>query len=142
MKGVEQELSTLLLHFLQLGLLVIGCLSIFLTYISYNFVVYGYDLKRESYILGDALLSSPCLTVIENNQSVKALFSESKLDVLEADPSCIKYPNGKIIVTLLDNSKEWEIILGTFNNRESANFTIAVKLNSNDIKTAKMVVFA
>ena len=66
MKGME-ELSEDFLKLLQMALLVVGVLSIFFIFISYNFTVSSNEADREAYVLGDALLSEKCLTYMSNN---------------------------------------------------------------------------
>jgi hypothetical protein len=132
------ELTEDFLKLLQIAFLVVGVLSIFFIYINYSFTVASNDAEREVFMLGNSLLSSECLTVIRNGELMKALFSQNKLDTL--DPSCIKYPNGKVNITLLDYSRSWKIIFSTPTKNKEAKFYVVVKLDSGDIVPAEMVV--
>lgn len=132
------ELTDDFIKLLQIAFLVVGSLSIFMIFINYNFTVYSNEAEREVFILGDALLSSKCLTVTYHDKPVKALFSQDKLDTL--NPLCIEYPKGKINIDLLDNSMNWEITLSAPSEDEKVSFDVVVKLNSGDIKPAKMTV--
>ena len=139
-----EELSEDFLKLLQLAILVVGVLAIFFIFISYNFTVVSNEAQREAYLLGDALLSDACLAHVSDNKPVKALFTENKLDALEADPSCINYPNGKVDILILDcgglPNCDWSIEIGPHGIDEQAIFHTAVRLNSGDVKLARMTV--
>jgi len=144
MKGME-ELSEDFLKLLQLAILVVGVLSIFFIFISYNFTVLSNEAQREAHVLGDALLSDVCLTYTSDNKPVKALFTENKLDAAQSDPSCVKYPNGRIDILILDcggyPNCDWSINIGPHDIGEQAIFHVAVRLDSDDVKLARMTVF-
>jgi len=128
--------SELFFRLLQLAFFVGGALAIFFTFLSYNITVYASGAEREAFILGNTLLSSQCLT----ESDTKGLFSEQKLEDMETDSSCLNYPNGNVIVKLLDSSDEWNFVLGTFDKGKEATFSVSVKLNSGEVKPANMVV--
>jgi len=136
------ELTEDLMKFMQIGLTVLGVLTIFLLFINYNVKIIHNDARREAYYFGDYLLGSKCLALTDNDNVLKSFFSESKLDAVAANPSCIKYTNGMVEIKLLDGTKNWtfEMIVGGTYKLESANFTIAVEMNDGSIKPAKMGV--
>jgi hypothetical protein len=139
-----EELSDDFIKLVQMGLLVVGVLSIFFIFISYNFNVLSNDAEREAYTLGDALLSDVNLAYMGNGIPVKALFLESKLNAVEADSTVIKYPNGKIDIVLLECSGnpncDWSIVIGPSSKGAQAFFYVAIRMNSGNIKMASMTV--
>jgi len=134
------ELTEDFIKALQLALFVIGVLGIFFVFISYNITVEATNAEKEAFVLGDVLLSSQCLTV----SNTKSLFSESKLEDMQIDSSCIKYTYSKVNVTLLDGSKIWSFRLGSSTSSVGidARFIVLVQLKDPpyEIKPASMVV--
>lgn len=131
MKG-QSELTATFVKLVQIGLVIVGALAIYFTYIQYQIFVYFNALERESYVLGDALLSSNCLT------EEKGIFIQSKLDSF--DINCLNYPKGKFKISSSSYLKEIE-----FQHQESYNinttFDAVIKLNTGQIEPAKLEVF-
>lgn len=138
------ELTENFLKLLQIAFIVIGLLTIFLIFIQYSVTVIHNEAKREAYVLGDALLASECLALTNNGNVVKALFSKEKLDIIESDSSCIKYPNVKVDIELINCGTHpncgWSFELNGPYKGEDANFILAIKMNDNSIEPARMVV--
>jgi len=131
------ELTEDFLRALQLALFIIGVLAIFFIFISYSITVYASDAEKRVFVLGNILLSSPCLT----DSNVKSLFSNKKLDQMVIDSSCINYPDGSVSVTLLDGSTSWIFNFGTSTLGKKARFAVNVKnMTTSEIKPAEMVV--
>lgn len=140
------DLSELLIKLMQLSLMVVGILIIFFMFISYNVNVYNEDLEREAYVLGDYLLSSRCLTEMDNSNVIKSLFLETKIDAVKNDPSCINYENGNISIKILNcvppPNCDWNFELkpgATYQNK-SAQFIVAVKRTDGSIVPANVMV--
>lgn len=126
------------LKLVQIALVVVGALSIFFTYVSYNILIKTNEANREATLLGNILLASDCLTY-QNNVG---LFEESKLIAMSANSSCLKYPYGSVSIDLVDviPSQNWdfEVNAPVLNGEE--NFYISVKLNDGKVEKALMVV--
>jgi hypothetical protein len=139
------ELSEDFIKFIQIGLTVVGILTIFLLFISYNLNLLHDKIEREVYVLGDYLTASRCLASIDGNNVIKGLLEEAKLTAIESDPSCINYPNGMVNVSLINcgsGSCKWNFELnpGTTYVGKSANFTVAIEMNDGSIEPATMKV--
>jgi hypothetical protein len=119
------------LKLLQIALIVVGLLGVFLTFISYNITVVHSETEREAFVLGNAILSSSCIT-----DGTKGLFIESKLNTV--DPSCFKYYQGNIKINYEGLTKEFN--LGGTAKGDTARFNALVKLGSGQIVNAEMVV--
>jgi len=137
------ELSEDFIKFMQIGLMVVGLLSIFLMFINYNVNIVRDETQREAYYLGDYLLGSKCLTLTDSNGNViKSFFSESNL--ASATSTCINYPNGKFNVSLINCGThipcKWGLVLNPSLKGASANFTVAVLMNDGSIEPARMMV--
>jgi hypothetical protein len=141
MKGIT-EFSEDFLHMAKPFIVIIGAFGLFLVFISYELRVTQDSSQRDLVLLGNALLSSNCLT-----DGRKGVFTEAKLDIMEADSSCFNYPYGGFTVDILDSSKSWEIVLGghallEYELRDiEDSFSVLVKLDTGEIKQAEMVVF-
>jgi len=134
MKG-QSELTQTFIKLVQIALVVVGALAIFFTYISYEITVYRNDANREVYILGNALMSSSCLT-----DGIKGLLTQSKIDSMVADSSCFKYPIGKVTISSTFYTPAVTIDLGSADIEEEAEFDILIRLNSGQIEPGEMVV--
>jgi hypothetical protein len=140
------ELSEDFIKFIQLGLTVVGILTIFLLFISYNVNLLHDKTEREVYVLGDYLMASKCLASIDGNNVIKGLLEETKLTTIESDSSCINYPNGMVNVSLISCGTrpkcKWnfEFKPGATYIGKSANFTVAIEMNDGSIEPAKMMV--
>jgi len=136
------ELTEDFIKMLQTAFLIIGTLSIFLIFISYDIDVFNDESRREALLMVEALLTDNCLTVNKNNKPVKALFSAEKLDEVVSDPICLSYDYGIIEVELLDGSREsWVIDLGISNKDiKTEPFNIAIDLGDDGVKPGKIVV--
>jgi predicted GTPase len=140
------DLNELLIKLMQLGIMVIGILIIFFMFISFNVNVYNEDTERQAYVLGDYLLSSKCLTEMDNNNVIKSLFSETKLDNIVLDHSCINYENGMVNVSLISCGAhptcKWNFELKpeTTYIGKSATFTVAIEMNDGSIEPATIMV--
>lgn len=137
---MTMTLGELLIKLMIIGLTVIGLVIIFILFISYNVNLVHGKVEREAYVLGDYLLASKCLAMTENNNVIKSLFSEAKLDMI--NPSCINYAKGKVEINLTDSSDSWgfELSPGAVYANEKAIFIVAVKMNDGRIKSANMTV--
>jgi hypothetical protein len=131
MKG-QSELTATFVKLVQVGLVIIGALAIFFTYIEYEIIVYQSSAERESYVLGNALLSSNCLT-----DGTKGLLIQSKLEFF--DKNCFKYP-GKFKVTSPSFTKEIELMPKS-SYIANATFDASIKLDTGVIEPAKMEVY-
>ncbi len=131
------ELTEDFLKLMEIAIIVAGVLSIFFTYINYNIIVSNKGAEREAFVLGNALLSSDCLTL--NN--TKGLFSQEKIELMVRDSSCFKYPYGVVEISVVDGSiPPWEFSLGGLKLGGEAEFLVLIKLNNNKNKIARMVV--
>jgi len=130
------ELTEDFLKLLQIAFIVTGVLAIFFTYVQYNIFVTQNRAEREAIILGNFLLSSEYLTY----SNTKSLFSEEKLESI--DPSSFNYPYGSVKVGLLEDIGigPWEFEIETSDLGGKADFTVAVKLKTGEIKIASMSV--
>ncbi len=139
------ELSEDFIKFIQIGLTVVGILTIFLLFISYNVNLLHDKTEREVYVLGDYLTASSCLASIDGNNVIKGLWEETKLTTVEHDPSCINYPKGMVNINLINcgtHTKcnwDFEFSTGTYVGT-TANFTVAIEMNDGSIEPAKMMV--
>jgi hypothetical protein len=139
------ELSEDFIKFIQLGLTVVGILTIFLMFISYNVNLLHDKTEREVYVLGDYLIASRCLASIDNNNVIKGLWEETKLTTVESDSSCINYPKGMVNVSLINCGArpkcKWnfEFSTGPYIGK-NANFTVAIEMNDGSIEPATMMV--
>ena len=128
------ELTEDFIKFMQIGLMVVGVITIVLMFISYNVNITYDQAKRDSYYLGDYMLGSKCLTMMNGNDVIKSFFSESKLNTIV--PSCISYPNGKVDVDLINCDTHikchwnFELITGGTYKGAKSNFTVAVEMNA------------
>ncbi len=140
------ELTEDFVKWMQIAIAVVGILTIFLLFVSYNIKILHSELERETYYLGDHLLGSKCLTLTDGSNVIKSKFSESKLDTIEADPSCINYPKGEVIIELINCGShpncDWIFDLNPAATYEgqSAIFILAVKMNDGSIEPARMTV--
>ena len=140
------DLSELLTKIMQLSLMVVGILIIFFMYISYNVNISNEDLVRQAHVLGDYLLSSRCLTEMDGNNVIKSLFSETKLDNIVIDHSCINYENGNITIKVLNcvspPTCEWnfELKAGATYANKNATFIVAIKRTDGSIVPANVTV--
>ena len=127
---------------LQISFLIIGTLSIFLIFISYNIDVFVDEARREALMLLESMLTNDCLTVVEEGKPVKGLFSAEKLDQIVLDPSCIKYDYGIVEIELLDKSRApWTINLGLSNKDvKTEPFVVAIDLGAEGVKAGKITV--
>jgi len=137
MKG-QSEFTQTFIKLIQIALVMIGALSIYFTYVSYEITVHSNDANREAYILGNALMSSSCLT-----DGTKGLLIESKINSLTPnDPAkCINYPNGNIEIKWGATTKPIDI--GSATAGKSAEFDILIKLDvtgGGAIEEGKMTV--
>ncbi len=137
MKGIS-EFAEDFLHVVKPFIIVVGTFGLFLIFISYEIQVSQSKSGREVVILGNALLSSECLT-----EGVKGVFTEDNLDEMELDSSCFNYPYGNITVNILDSDQSWNFILGVggiSEHKVEETFPVMVRLNTNEIERAEMVV--
>jgi len=130
MKG-QSELTQTFIKLVQIALVIIGALAIFFTYVSYEITLYRNDANREAYVLGNALMSSLCLT-----DGIKGLLIQSKID--NFDTSCFEYPNGEVTISAGAYSRT--IIFGPADIGKKAEFDILVKLDTGPIEPGTMVV--
>jgi hypothetical protein len=131
MKG-QSELTATFVKLVQIGLVIVGALAIFFTFVEYEIFVHENSLERESYLLGNAVLSSNCFT-----NGVKGVLVQSKLENFVI--SCFKYP-GKFTVTSTSYSKEIELIPKS-SYSQSVVFNAVIELESGDIEPAQLEVF-
>jgi len=134
------DLTENFLKLIQIALVVVGALALFFSYINYNITVDARSAEREALILGNALLSSDCLTYSDT----KSLFSEDKLINMQTDSSCLKkqYPYGNVKVELQDSTAKWQIDIGPTNLGGESKFNVAVRnATSGIIKPALMTVY-
>jgi hypothetical protein len=137
------ELNEEFVTWMQLGITVIGLLSLFLIFINYNVNVTSSDQQRKTYYIGNYMLGSECLSVTDGNNIVKGLLSESKLDASESGDACQKYPNTNIIVSLIGCTRSkcsWTVSTSTPVGLNSASFATAVRMNDGSVQPAEMVV--
>ncbi len=140
------ELSEDFIKFIQIGLTVVGILTIFLLFISYNVNLLHDKTEREVYVLGDYLMASKCLASIDGSNVIKGLLEETKLTTIESNSPCINYPNGMVNVSLISCGArpkcKWnfEFKPGATYIGKSANFTVAIEMNDGSIEPAKMMV--
>jgi len=140
MKGI-MELTSDFVKFMLITLLVTGLVIIVIQFISYIINLSHEDAKREAYYLSNYLLASNCLISTE-----KSLFIETKLDEVEADPSCINYPKAKVELNLINcgyhSNCDWSFELDPDVDymEEKAIFDVAIKMNDGSIEPAKMEV--
>jgi hypothetical protein len=136
---MAMEIAEDFLKILQIVIGIIGILAIFMIFMSYEVTVSYNEAERKVTFLGDALLGSNCLTELDlNNNPIKGLFLEEKLDELSNNPTCIRrfYNEGKITVTA---GKIWNIQVGAAGNARTG-FSIAVKLRTGEVIPGKMEV--
>jgi len=140
MKGIS-EFAEDFLHAAKPFIIVIGAFGLFLIFHSYEITVAQDKSERDVIILGNALLSSKCLT-----EGKKAVFTEVKLNQMEQDSSCFSYPYGSVTVNILGSTQSWNFVLGGHTVLEyevkdiQETFSVMVKLNTGEIKQAEMVV--
>ena len=135
------ELTEDFIKMLQIAFLVVGTLSIFLIFISYDVNVFRDEARREALLFLEGLLTDRCLAVVENNKSIKALFSGDKLDNLEED--CIVYENATIQIELLDGTRAWSIDFGPAvpqKDIKTEEFNVAIDMGAEGIKPGTIVV--
>ncbi|MEM3609832.1 MAG: hypothetical protein QW076_02915 [Candidatus Anstonellales archaeon] len=136
MKG-QMEITEDFLKLIQIAIIVVGVLAIFFEYVNYNVIVNKNEAAREALVLGNALLTSNCLTY----SNTPSLFSEEKLNTMSSDSSCFKYAYGNVTVILLNDSKQWSFVINDTNILNGIEkFYVAVKLNTGEVKQAIMVV--
>jgi hypothetical protein len=99
--------------------------------VEYEIFVYQSSVERESYVLGNAILSSNCFT-----EGTKGLLVQDKLD--NFDKSCFMYP-GKFKVTSQSYIREIELVPRQAYTT-NVTFNAAVKLSTGQIEPAKMEV--
>ena len=129
MKG-QSELTATFVKLVQIGLVIVGALAIFFTFVEYEIFVYDNSLERDSYLLGNAVLS--CFTNGE-----KGVLVQSKLDNFAI--SCFSYP-GKFTVTSASYSKEIELIPKS-SYGSGVVFNAVIELESGNIEPAQLEVF-
>lgn len=129
MAGLEENFMMLV----NTATIVCGTLAIFFAFVYYQITVDVSHNQREAYTFGNMILSSDCLTY----QNTKALFSQGKLDAI--DPTCFKYSHGNVTISLLDSSNKWSFKLGSDSGLK-AEFIVAVKLSTGEVKPANMTV--
>jgi hypothetical protein len=141
------ELSEDFIKFIQIGLTVVGILTIFLLFISYNVNLLHDKTEREVYVLGDYLTASKCLVAVDGNNAIKGLLEETDLTAIESDPSCINYPKGMVNISLINcgthTKCNWNFELSTGSYvGTTANFTVAIEMDAENgsIEPAKMTV--
>ena len=131
MKG-QSELTATFVKLVQIGLVIVGALAIFFTYVEYEILVHYSSFDREVYLVGNSLLSSKCLT-----NGMKGVLIQSKIE--NFDKNCFVYP-GKFIVKTEEYSKEIEL-------KPKPSYSInktydAVLLNNaGQIEPAKLIVY-
>jgi hypothetical protein len=132
------ELTEDFLKLIQIALIVVGALSIFFTYVTYNIIIRSNEAEREALVLGNALLSSDCLIYSDT----RSLFSQDKLINMGSDPSCLKYPYGSVTVELVNAIPPhyWSFKIKDPVLDGEADFSVAVRLNTGEIKQALMKV--
>jgi hypothetical protein len=131
MKG-QSELTATFVKLVQIGLVIVGALAIFFTFIEYEIFVYENSLEREAYLLGNAVLSSNCFT-----NGVKGVLVQNKLD--NYDISCFNYP-GKFKVTSSSYSKEIKLVPKS-SYGSGVVFNAVIELETGDIEPAQLEVF-
>jgi len=134
------ELTEDFLKIIQIVIAIIGVLAIFLIFIQYEITVSYSEAERQSTLFGDALMGSKCLADEDLNENIiKGLFLEDKLNSLSSDPACLKniYNNGKIEIS---STKSWTIELGSTPNNVKSEFSIAIKLSNGEVVPGRMVV--
>lgn len=131
MKG-QSELSATFLKLVQVGLVIIGALAIFFTFIEYEIFVYQSSAERETYVLGNAILSSNCFT-----DGTKSLLIQSKLDSFIKD--CFMY-SGKFIVKSSSYTREIELVPKSAYVTNTT-FDAVIKLNTGEIEPAQLEVY-
>ena len=133
MKG-QSELTSTFIKLVQIALMILGALAIFFTYVTYEITVYRNDVNREAYVLGNALLASPCL-----NNGIKGIILESKIAGLDY---CFDYPTGEI--DIITQSFSRTVVLGAeplLGGENKAEFDIIVILEGTGQRVpGKMVV--
>lgn len=130
------DLSEDLIKLIQIGILVVGTLALYFSYINYNISVETGEAQREAIIMGNSLLSSNCLG------STRSVFDEDNLASAQSDPNCLRksYSSGHIDVELADKSNKWSIEMGTGTTIQGqADFSVLVNTDSG-LKTATMTV--
>ena len=133
MKG-QSELTATFVKLVQIGLVIIGALAIFFTYINYEIMVYQSSAERESYVLGNSVLTSSCFT-----DGIKGLLIQRKLE--NYDRTCFPYP-GKFKVTSTSFQAEIELVQkSSYSTTPTATFDALVKLDSGIIEPAKLEVY-
>ena len=131
MKG-QSELTATFVKLVQIGLVIVGALAIFFTFIEYEIYVYQSSQERETYFFGNALISSNCLT-----NGMKGFLIQTKID--NFDKSCFMY-SGKFKVTSPSYSKEIELVPKA-SYTSNATFSAVIELNTGQIEPAKLEVF-
>ena len=133
MKG-QSELTATFVKLVQIGLVVVGALAIFFTYINYEIMVYQSSVERESYLLGNSLMASNCFT-----DGTKGLFIQSKLDFLQKN--CFLYP-GKFKIISASFEGEYELVpKASYSEKPTATFDALIKLSSGITEPAKLEVY-
>jgi hypothetical protein len=132
MRG-QSEVTETFLTFIQIALVIIGALAIYFTNINYTIIVHANDLNREANVLGNALMSSDCLTNGE-----KGLLVQSKIDNFAA--SCFGYTSG--IVEITAGNYVRVLTLGPAALQGEAELDVLVQMDSlkNQIVPGKMKV--
>lgn len=132
MKG-QSELTATFVKLLQIGIVIIGALAIFFTYIQYEIDVYQSSIERDTYFLGNALLSSNCLT-----DGTKGVLIQSKIE--NFDSSCFVYP-GKFKVTSASYSSPVIVLVPKTSYIQDVTFDAVIELGNGQIEPAKLEVF-
>lgn len=130
MKG-QSELTATFVKLIQIGLVIVGALAIFFTYIQYEINVNQNSIERETYYLGNALLSSNCLT-----DGTKGVLVKSKIE--NFDKTCFSYP-GKFRVTASDFDSGEIVLVSKSSYTQSLSFE-AVLLDDGKVEPAKLEV--
>ena len=137
-------LTEFFVKLMQITVTVGGILLIFFSYITYSVTVNTNNAEREVIVFGDLLLSSECLAQTYEGSPVKSLFTESKLQVSNAQMvSCLQYPKGEFTVRLLDGSNSWSFIITAASpTPKTATYSVAVfrDLSSREVVPATLVV--
>ena len=131
---------------MQIGLGIVGIFTIVLLFISYNINIAHDEIERETYYLGDYLLGSKCLALTDGSNVLKSKFSETKLDNIETDPSCIDYPKGQVEIELINCGAhpncDWSFDLdpaATYDG-QNAIFVVGIQMNDGSFEAARMTV--
>jgi len=132
MKG-QSELTETFIKLIQVGLVIVGALAIFFTYVSYELTAHTNDARREAYILGNAIMSSDCFT-----DGVKGLLVQSKIN--NAVVSCFDYTKGKIQIKSTTVDQTIMFGSGATPNGIEEDFNILIKLNDGSIENGKLKV--